>query len=81
MQDGKYSNGYKDLFSIIIILKVLLKEVEFKKFYSILINDLEELKENIKSIDFIQILNKMGFPPNYKKLLNMLKITYFCNYR
>ena len=71
LQDGKYSNGYKDLFSIIIILKVLLKEAEFKKFYSILINDLEELKENIKSIDFIQILNKMGFPQNYKKLLNM----------
>ena len=64
-------NGYKDLFSIIIILKVLLKETEFKKFYTIFINDLEELKENIKSIDFIQILNKMGFPKNYKKLLNM----------
>ena len=71
LQDGKYSNGYKDLFSIIIILKALLKEAEFKKFYSILINDLEELKENIKSIDFIQILNKMGFPKNYKKILNM----------
>lgn len=71
LQDGKYSNGYKDLFSIIIILKVLLKETEFKKFYSILINDLEELKENIKSIDFIQILKKMGFPKDYTKLLNM----------
>ena len=23
------------------------------------------------TIDFIQILNKMGFPKNYKKLLNM----------
>ena len=34
VQDGKYSNGYKDLFSIIIMLKVLLKETEFKKFYS-----------------------------------------------
>lgn len=70
LQDGKYSNGYKDLFSIIIILKILLKETEFKKFYAILINDLEELKENIKSINFIQILNKMGFPLDYKKLLN-----------
>ena len=64
-------NGYKDLFSIIIILKILLKESEFKKFYTILINDLEELKENIKSIEFSQILNKMGFPERYKELLNM----------
>ena len=70
LQDGKYSNGYKDLFSIIIILKILLKETEFKKFYNILISDLEELKENIKLIDFIQILTKMGFPLDYKKLLN-----------
>ena len=70
LEDGKYSNGYKDLFSIIIILKVLLKEIEFKKFYTILINNLEELEENIKSINFIQILDKMGFPADYKKLLN-----------
>jgi len=49
----------------------LLKETEFKMFYTILINDLEKLKENIKSIDFIQILNKMAFSENYKKFLNM----------
>ena len=71
LQDSKYSNGYKDLFSIIIILKVLLKDSEFKKFYTILINDIEELKENIKSIEVTQILNKMGFPEKYKELLNM----------
>lgn len=71
LQDGKYSNGYKDFFSIIIILKILLKDVEFKRFYTILINDLEELKRDIKSIKFLQILNKMGFPENYEKLLNM----------
>lgn len=71
LKDGEYSNGYKDLFSIIIILKVLLKDAEFKKFYNILINDLKELKENIKSIELLQILNKMGFPKDYKKLLNM----------
>ncbi len=71
LQDSKYSNGYKDLFSIIIILKVLLKDSEFKKFYTILINDIEELKENIKSIAVTQILNKMGFPEKYKELLNM----------
>ena len=71
LQDRKYSNGYKDLFSIIIILKALLKETEFEKFYTILLDDLEELKQNINSIDFIQILNKMGFPKEYKKLLDL----------
>lgn len=61
--------GYKDLFSIVIILKMLLEEKDFLKFYNILIDDLDELKQNVKSISFINILDKMGFPENYKDLL------------
>jgi abortive infection bacteriophage resistance protein len=68
LQDGKHSNGYKDLFSIVIILKILLKDDEFNIFYNILISDIERLKANIKSISFSEILNKMGFPENYKEL-------------
>ena len=71
LKDGKYSNGYKDLFSIVIILKMLLKNDEFEKFYITLIDDMEKLKVNIKGIKFSEILNKMGFPKDYKKLLNM----------
>lgn len=65
------NTGYKDLFSTIIILKSLLEEKDFTKFYNILINDLEELKENVKSISFDKVLYKMGFPKNYKDLLIM----------
>ena len=71
LKDGKYSNGYKDLFSIVIILKMLLKKDEFEKFYITLIDDMEKLKVNIKGIKFSEILNKMGFPNKYKDLLNM----------
>ena len=71
LKDGKYSNGYKDLFSIVIILKMLLKNDEFEKFYITLIDDMEKLKVNIKGIKFSEILNKMGFPNKYKDLLNM----------
>lgn len=71
LQDGKYSNGYKDLFSIIIILKKLLKEDEFTMCYLNLIKNLDELNKNIKAIDFNNILNKMGFPINYKELLTI----------
>lgn len=72
LHDKKYSNGYKDLFSIIIILKVLLKEIEFKNLYTVLLNNLEDLKKDIKSIEYNKILNKMGFPKNYKKLLEYI---------
>lgn len=72
LHDKKYSNGYKDLFSITIILKVLLKEIEFKNFYTVLLNNLEDLKKDIKSIEYNKILNKMGFPKNYEKLLEYI---------
>lgn len=72
LQDKKSSNGYKDLFSITIILKVLLKEIEFKNFYTVLLNNLEDLKKDIKSIEYNKILNKMGFPKNYEKLLEYI---------
>lgn len=70
LQDDKYVNGYKDLFSIVIILKILLKGKEFKEFYTIIINEIEELKNEINSIKFSNILDKMGFVENYKELLN-----------
>ena len=69
LQDGKYTNGYKDLFSIVIILKVLLKEEEFKEFYTIATNMIKELKQEISSIDFSQVLDKMGFLESYEELL------------
>ena len=47
------------------------KDAEFKKFYNTLINDLKELKENTQSIEFLKILDKMGFPRNYEELLDM----------
>ena len=72
LHDKKYSNGYKDLFSITIILKILLKEIEFKNFYTVLLNNLEDLKKDIKSIEYNKILNKMGFPKNYEKLLEYI---------
>lgn len=70
LQNGQYANGYKDLFSIVIILKVLLNKKEFKDFYTIIINNIVELKGEIKSIDFSQVLDKMGFVEEYKRLIS-----------
>ena len=70
LQNGQYANGYKDLFSIVIILKVLLNKKEFKNFYTIIMNNIVELKREIKSIDFSQVLDKMGFVKEYKRLIS-----------
>ena len=71
LNDLSKSNGYKDLFSIVIILKMMLKKDEFEQFYNIIIQELSILEFNIKSISYELILNKMGFPVNYKELLEM----------
>lgn len=73
LQNDKHCNGFKDLFSVVIMLKELLEENEFKKFYSDLIDDIEELKNDIKSIKFNEVLNKIGFPENYKDICNIEK--------
>lgn len=69
LQNGQYVNGFRDLFSIVIILKVLLNEEEFKEFYNIVINEIKKLENKIKSIEFSEVLDKMGFVENYKNLI------------
>ena len=68
---GNYINGVQDLFSIVLILKSMLDKREFNQFYKLLIKNIQILKENIKDDQFDKVLNKMGFPPNYKKLLTL----------
>ncbi|MCI8999411.1 MAG: Abi family protein [Clostridia bacterium] len=64
-----YKNGLQDLFSIVIILKVMLEKEQFSRFYKALIKNIQILKKQIHTIEFYKILNKMGFPSNYKKIL------------
>lgn len=61
----------RDLFSIIIILKILLEKKQFNIFYTNIIKNINILKKDIKTISIDKILNKMGFPKNYKKLLKL----------
>ncbi len=68
---NKEAMATRDLFSIIIILKILLKEIDFKKFYLLLLSYIENLESKLKTISINKVLNKMGFPKNYKDLLNL----------
>lgn len=70
-KNNKYQYATRDLFSIIIILKMLLEKEEFDNFYKIMINHIEELKEQLLTININKVLYKMGFPNNYKELLKL----------
>lgn len=73
LKDGTYCGGFKDLFSVVIILKLLLKDEEFYKFYKVLIEDIEKLKKDINSLEPGSILSIMGFPENYQDLITEYK--------
>lgn len=70
-KDSKVLNATRDLFSIVIILKILLEQENFYIFYKKLIEEIEILGKNLTTISINKVLYRMGFPKNYKKLLNL----------
>ena len=69
--DGKTVYATRDLFSIIIILKALLKKEQFNEFYNRIIEKIKELENKLLSLKTDKVLYKMGFPKNYKNLLEL----------
>lgn len=70
-KNGNYQYATRDLFSVIIALKLLLEKKQFKKFYAEIIKNVDILGKKLNAISIDKILNKMGFPKNYKKLLKL----------
>lgn len=70
-KNGNYQYATRDLFSIIIALKLLLEKEQFNKFYSEIFKSMETLKKKLCTIQIDKVMYKMGFPKNYKKLLKL----------
>lgn len=67
-KNGNYQLATRDLFSVIIILKMLLEKEQFNEFYSNIIKLIKKLDNQLSSIHINKVLYKMGFPKNYKDL-------------
>lgn len=70
-KNGNYQYATRDLFSIVISLKLLLEKEQFSTFYMEIIKNIEKLKKELHTISIDKVLYKMGFPKNYKKLLKL----------
>lgn len=68
-KNNKFLYSTRDLFSIVIILKHLLKKDDFANFYIEIIKEIEQLENCLDTISISKVLYKMGFPKNYKELL------------
>ncbi len=69
--DDEFIQGKNDLFALIIIMKQMLSSEDFKNMTVELDNIIETLNYNLNTIEIGAVLNKMGFPINWKDLANI----------
>ena len=68
-QDGnQYEKGKQDLFAVVIAFRYLLPREEFLEFKRKLIKEIDKINKNVEHIGETELLNKMGFPENWKNI-------------
>ena len=63
--DDEYIYGKNDLFGVVVILKHMLSPKEFTDLCYELHDQIKILKKELKSINIISVLDKIGFPSNW----------------
>lgn len=69
--DGEYIYGKDDLFALVIILKQLLREEDFTLLINELSYEIDILEGKLKSISIDKVLDRMGFPTNFRDIARM----------
>ena len=69
--DDEYIYGKNDLFALIIILKQMLTEQEVKNLVIEISRAIDNLDYNLKTIEIDKVLDRMGFPSNWKEIANI----------
>ena len=69
--DDEYIYGKNDLFAIVIILKQLLTEEEFREFAYELGYEIDVLDGRVDTVPLITILNRIGFPINWRNIIDI----------
>lgn len=70
-ENGEYIYGKNDVFALLIMMKQLLDYDKFKSMAIEIENAINTLDYNIKTIKIDSVLDKMGFPKNWKELANI----------
>ena len=69
-QENEYIYGKNDLFALIIIFKYMLTQDEFREMIREMSYEIDILEGKIKTIPVETILNRIGFPTNWKEIIN-----------
>ena len=69
--NGEYIYGKDDLFALIIILKQILREDNFRLLIREISYEIDVLEGKLKVISIDKVLDAIGFPKNYKDIVRM----------
>ena len=69
--DGEYNYGKNDLFAVVIIFKQLLTPTEFVDFINEVGFEIDMLSGKTNVLPITSILNKIGFPDNWRDIKNI----------
>lgn len=70
-EDDDYIYGKNDLFSLILMFKYTLREDDFRKLVNEIGYEIDVLDGKLNVIEISKILDKLGFPPNWRDIIDM----------
>ena len=73
-ENDVYIKGKNDLFALIIIMKEMLQFEEFKSMILEIENCVATLDYNLRTISIKDVLNRMGFPSNWKDIATIERV-------
>ena len=65
---NQYEKGKQDLFAVVIAFRYLLPGKDFLEFKRKLIKEIDRVNREVEHISEVELLNKMGFPKNWKNI-------------
>ena len=71
MTDEEYNYGKNDLFSVVIIMKQLLTNNEFREFINEVGYEIDMLEGKTNILPINNFLNKIGFPDNWRDIIEL----------
>ncbi|RGS80028.1 hypothetical protein [Coprococcus sp. AF21-14LB] len=72
-KNGQYTGGKNDLFAVMLALRYLIDNEDFKKFKHTLLHVIDNVLKKCPHLSKEQLLNAMGFPENWDNILRYKK--------
>lgn len=71
MEEDEYIYGKNDLFALVIIMYKMLTPEEFREFVYEIGYEIDILDGIVDTVPSVTILNKIGFPDNWREIINI----------